>query len=96
MTLEEFRKTGTFYPREEFQKNNKTMILHDECTDVIVYEGNYIIEVLKGDTFYYSMYENEYTLVTDVRNNCLEMVERIMWQRHAEQFINNKTKIKQE
>jgi hypothetical protein len=94
MTLEEFKKTGRFFPREEFQKKN-TITLHDECTDIIVYEGGYCIEVLKDGIFAYTMCDNN-CVITNVKNKSLDMVEKIMWQRHADKFINNETEIKQE
>lgn len=92
MTLQDFQKTGMFVYRPDFErKHEPKQKLHDECTDVLLYQGGFFIQCIKDNSFLLEVYDHETNeMVTKVRSGKLEMVESILWQRHAEQFINKK------
>jgi hypothetical protein len=50
-TLEDFSNTGRFTSREAYLEKNPDAILHKDCTDVVMYIGGHIIQVLKSAQF---------------------------------------------
>jgi hypothetical protein len=49
--LEEFSTTGRFTSREAYLEKNPDAILHNQCTDVVMYIGGHIIQVLESGLF---------------------------------------------
>ena len=49
--LEAFSTTGRFTSREAYLEKNPEAILHDKCTDVVLYIGGHIIQVLESGEF---------------------------------------------
>jgi hypothetical protein len=49
--LESFSSTGRFTSRDAYLEKNPEAILHEKCTDVVMYIGGHIIEVLESGEF---------------------------------------------
>ena len=49
--LESFSSTGRFTSRQAYLEKNPEAILHEKCTDVVMYIGGHIIEVLESGEF---------------------------------------------
>jgi len=49
--LESFSSTGRFTSRQAYLEKNPDAILHEKCTDVVMYIGGHIIEVLESGEF---------------------------------------------
>lgn len=80
--FEEFQKTGRFTPRDKFKESHP---LHEECTDVIKYEGtDLVIQALSDNTFFLEV-KHLSELITSVRSESLTTVESILWGRHVKQ-----------
>lgn len=89
MKLNDFKKTGMFTCREDFEKT-KTPIppLHPDCTDVLVYEGGFYIECLKTNSFLLNIkYEGEQLIFS---HDKLDAIEKILWEEFADKIINKK------
>jgi hypothetical protein len=44
--------SGRFIPRNAFLKNNPNEVLHNDCTDVVLYYDGSFIQLLKTGEFY--------------------------------------------
>jgi hypothetical protein len=62
--------TGRFNYRSLFQIVNLDENLHVDCTDVIVYDGDVYIQVLKDGTFY---------LDNQNKSKTLSDIEKVLW-----------------
>ncbi len=49
--LESFSTTGRFTSKEAYLEKNPDAILHYKCTDVVMYIGGHIIQVLESGEF---------------------------------------------
>ena len=49
--LESFSNTGKFACRQEYLKKKPDAILHDKCTDVLMYDDGSLIQVLESRLF---------------------------------------------
>jgi hypothetical protein len=49
--LESFSSTGRFTSREAYLEKNPEAILHEKCTDVVMYIGGHIVQVLESGEF---------------------------------------------
>lgn len=74
MEKESFINTGRFTDLKTFLNLYPKETLHEDCADVVLYEGGNYIQVLKTGLFLYDDY-------TDKK---LDNVEEIMWKK-----INN-------
>lgn len=86
VTLEDFRDTGRFKPRDVFKDERKKEILLPDCTDVVVYAGDFYIQALKTDEFVFK--PNAYKQAI-LRSNSLDVLEDAMWELSAKKVINN-------
>jgi len=50
--FEKWQKTGRFMPRKDFLTRFPTIKLLGACDDVVLYDGDYYIQVLFDGTFY--------------------------------------------
>jgi replicative DNA helicase len=93
MTLQDFQKTGMFVYRPDFERKHKPkQKLHSDCTDVLIYQGDFFIQCLKDNSFLLEIYDEAEPseIITKIRSGKLETVESVLWQRHADNFINKK------
>lgn len=70
ITYDEWVETGRFNYRTLFEIVNLEENLHIDCTDVIVYNGEVYIQVLKDGTFY---------LDNQTQSKNLSDVEKALW-----------------
>jgi hypothetical protein len=49
--LESFSSTGRFTSRDAYLEKNPEATLHNKCTDVVMYIGGHIIQVLESGEF---------------------------------------------
>lgn len=91
MTKEEFKKTGMFTCREDFEKKVvANPPLHTDCTDVLVYNGGFYIECLKTNRFLLQVIDNDKEFVFS--HHRLDDVEQILWELFADKSINKKNR----
>jgi hypothetical protein len=74
--LESFSSTGRFTGREAYLDKNPDVKLHDKCTDVVIYSGWHIIQVLESGEFYVD---------STFKSRSLDEAEVKLWEK-----INNK------
>jgi len=84
--LDVFKDTGRFKPREVFKYERKKEVLLPDCTDVVVYAGDFYIQVLKtGEFLFKPVSDKQATL----RSESLDVLEEAMWELSAKKVINN-------
>jgi len=92
LTLEDFSETGRFVDRQTFARDNPNVVLHPECTDVIVYLCGFYIQSLKGSVFFISMKETAHESDEIDRwtftNENLDNVESVLWNSRGNNFFN--------
>lgn len=49
---EEFIMTGRFMDVRKFAAARPSVVLHEECTDVVTYAGGHFIQLLKDGTYF--------------------------------------------
>lgn len=87
-TLQEFKKSGRFQTREDFEKRLTLVYpLHDKCTDIVVYDEGAYIQCLKDHTFYICIHDIKGEITTKVQHQSLDLVESILWDRHIKKNI---------
>lgn len=77
LTLNEWRLTGRFIPKEEFLRDNPTAGLLVSCSEVIQYIGGEYIQVMGSGTFRYT---------SKIKGNVLDDVENKIWREIAEKL----------
>ena len=77
-----FRDTGRFIPVEVYLKENPNAKLHDDCTEVIIYTNDFIIQALKTNEFYIKAGRRE------IKHTPLDVVESALWYLRVEKVIN--------
>lgn len=77
-----FRDTGRFIPVEVYLKENPNAKLHDDCTEVIIYTNDFIIQALKTNEFYIKVGRRE------IKHTPLDVVESALWYLRVEKVIN--------
>lgn len=82
ITFEMFRDTGRFVPADVFLKEHPTAKLHPDCTEVIIYTNDFIIQALKTNKFYIKVGRRE------IKHIPLDVVESALWYLRAEKVIN--------
>jgi hypothetical protein len=82
ITYEMFRDTGRFIPSDVYLKENPTARLHDDCTEVIIYTNDFIIQALKSNEFYIKVGRRE------IKHTPLDVVESALWYLRVEKVIN--------
>ena len=70
ITLEEWRMTGKFTPREVYKKHNPEIALLKGCTEVIEYVGMVYIQALSNGIFRYT---------ASIKGEILDNVEDGAW-----------------
>jgi len=86
VTLDDFRDTGRFKPRDEFKYGMKREMLMPDCTDVVVYAGDFYIQALKTNEFLFKPTSDKQSTL---RSESLEVLEEAMWELTAKKLINN-------
>lgn len=86
VTLEDFRDTGRFIPRDVFKMEMKKEMLLPDCTDVVVYAGDFYIQAMKTNEFVFKPIS--YKQAT-LRSESLDVLEEAMWELSAKKVINN-------
>lgn len=71
MKKETFINSGRITDLKTFLNLRPKEALHNDCTDVIVYEDGYYIQVLKSGEFFYDGYSDKK----------LDNVEEFMWKK---------------
>jgi hypothetical protein len=84
ITYSQFVNTGRFINWKEFTNNitGKKPLLHNDCTQVVSYMNDFIIQVLKTNEFYVKIGTRE------IRHKNLDVVESALWYLKAEKVIN--------
>ena len=77
LTLNEWKLSSRFIPRDQFLAENPREKLLATCEEVIEYLGKHYIQVLSSGTFRYT---------SSIRSKDLFEVEIAMWSEVAEQF----------
>jgi hypothetical protein len=83
VTYDAFVNTGRFVPVEVYAKEYPKVSLHTECTEVVIYTNDFIIQALKTNEFYVKKGKRE------IRHKTLDVVESALWYLYAEKVINN-------
>ena len=86
VTLDEFRDTGRFKPRDVFKAEMKKEMLLPDCTDVVVYAGDFYIQALKNNEFVFKPISYKQSVL---RSESLDVLEEAMWELCAKKVINN-------
>lgn len=86
VTLEDFRDTGRFKPRDVFKMEMKKEMLLPDCTDVVVYAGDFYIQALKSNEFVFKPISYKQAVL---RSESLDVLEEAMWELCAKKVINN-------
>lgn len=77
LTLEEWRLTGRFVPKEDFIADNPSEKLLATCKEIIEYAGKSYVQVLNSGTFRYT---------SSIKSKVLDEVENQMWPEIAEKL----------
>jgi len=92
LRFEDFSETGRFIDSHTFSTRNPSVVLHPECTDVIIYLCGFYIQSLKGNLFFISMKETSQESDEIDRwtfsNEQLDEVEKVLWNSRANKFFN--------
>lgn len=83
LSFQDFSASGTFIPRESYQHSNPNAKLNNDCTDVIRYYGNYIIQGTKSGLFITEING------TRVEGKSLDILEDMMWCMEVNKVMNN-------
>lgn len=91
MKLNDFRKTGRFTCREDFEKTYFNVQLHKDCTDVLLYTHDFYIECLSTNMFLVRVYDGlQHEPVLVFKYHKLKEVESVLWKTFADKLINKK------
>lgn len=82
LSFEEFCASGTFIPSEIFKWDNPDIELDKDCTDVIRYYGNFIVQGLKSGLFIADI-NGSY-----IESKSLSVIEDTMWSIHINKVMN--------
>jgi hypothetical protein len=80
VTLESWVDTGRFNVLESFKIKFPNAILHDDCSDVVVYRGGLYIQALKDKSFF---------VAPNANSKVLDDMELHLWEIHKEKLMNN-------
>lgn len=78
ISFDEWVISGKFIPADDFTKEYPLAVLHEDCTDVVLYFGDLFIQVLKTDMFYVHP-----SLIT----GDIKLAEREVWQKNIGNFF---------
>lgn len=82
MKYEDFVKTGRLTPIEVYLRENPKAKLNPNCTEVVMYTHDFIIQALKTNEFYIKKGKRE------IQHKMLDVVEAALWFLYAEKVIN--------
>jgi hypothetical protein len=94
MTQDDFVKTGRITTIERFKKKVYPSTLHPDCTDVMLYIGNFYIQILKNGDFFLEMGDADNPSdvgdmgYTKIQSKDLELVESVLWNNYANYKFN--------
>lgn len=94
ITQDDFVKTGRIVTIENFKKKVYPSTLRADCTDVMLYIGNFYIQILKNGNFFLEMgdadkpYDMGDMGYTKMESKDLELVESILWTKYANYKFN--------
>lgn len=94
ITQDDFVKTGRIVTIENFKKKVYPSTLRPDCTDVMLYIGNFYIQILKNGNFFLEMgdadkpYDMGDMGYTKMESKDLELVESILWTKYANYKFN--------
>jgi hypothetical protein len=85
----EFLSTKTIRDTKSFNKR-RNHPLRKNCTEVIVYAGDFYIQILDDGMLVFEVFDNEEAdeMHTKVESESLKEVESYMWKSKAESFFN--------
>ena len=86
VTFDVFKDTGRFKPRDVFKYERKKEVLLPDCTDVVVYAGDFYIQALKTGEFLFKPVSDKQA---NLRSESLDILEEAMWELSAKKVINN-------
>jgi hypothetical protein len=87
----EFLSTKTIRDTTSFNKR-RNHPLRKNCTEVIVYAGDFYIQILDDGMLVFEVFDNEEAdeMHTKIESESLKEVESYMWKSKAESFFNGK------
>jgi hypothetical protein len=94
MTQDDFVKTGRITTIERFKKKVYPNTLRPDCTDVMLYIGNFYIQILKNGDFFLEMGDADNPSdigdmgYTKIQSKDLELVESVLWNNYANYKFN--------
>lgn len=94
ITEQDFIKTGRVLSTKSFYERVSYSRLHPECTNVIMYVGDYYIQVLKDGNFLLEMgnaddpFDMDDMGYTKAQSRDIEIIEGILWTKYANYKFN--------
>lgn len=91
MTQDDFVKTGRITTIERFKQKVYPSTLRPDCTDVILYIGNFYIQILKDGNFFLEIGDIDNPSdrgYTKMESKDLELIESILWTKYANYKFN--------
>jgi hypothetical protein len=95
ITENDFVKTGRIVTIQKFKEKLKSSTLRIDCTDVMLYIGNFYIQILKDGDFFLEIgdVDNPYDMgdmgYTKMQSKDLELIESILWNKYANYKFNH-------
>lgn len=86
MTIKDFINTGRITTLKNFKERVYPSTLLPECTDVMLYIGDFYLQILKDGEFYLEM--NDKHGVSIVKSKNIELVELVLWTYYASKKYN--------
>jgi hypothetical protein len=88
LCFDDFSESGRFVPVEVYKSQTKKAKLHKECTDVVCYFGDFIIQGLKSGMFLLE-HKGASGYEIKIEHKKLDVVEAVLWTLIANLKINN-------
>lgn len=95
MTQDDFVKTGRIVTIQSFKQKVYPSTLRADCTDVMLYIGNFYIQILKNGDFFLEMGDADNPSdmgdmgYTKIQSKDLELVEVVLWNNYANYKFNH-------
>ena len=94
MTQDDFINTGRIVTKQYLKQRVYSSTLHPDCTDVLLYIGDFYIQILKDGSFFLEMGDanNPYDMgdmgYTKTQSHDIELVESVLWNKYANYKFN--------
>lgn len=95
ITENDFVKTGRIVTIQKFKEKLKSSTLRTDCTDVMLYIGNFYIQILKDGDFFLEMGDADNPSdmgdmgYTKMQSKDLELIESVLWNKYANYKFNH-------